>query len=223
MVLPQVVVFMHIGAGIVGILSGATALTFRKGFRWHRKAGIVFVLSMTVMASIGAYGATLIPEALSVLQGIFTLYLVATAWLTIKRKEGVVGTPDYVAFLVVMFASFAFMIFGIEAFNSESGRKDGFLAVAYFVFGSVAVLAAAGDLRMIVRGGVHGVKRLARHLWRMCYALFVGVASLFLGQPQVFPEFIRKTEYLAAPVVLVLVMTVFWMIRVLFTKTYKEA
>jgi len=31
------------------------------------------------------------------------------------------------------------------------------------------LLAAAGDIRMLVRGGVFGAKRIVRHLWRMCF------------------------------------------------------
>ena len=46
--------------------------------------------------------------------------------------------------------------------------------------GSVAVLAAAGDVRMLVRGGVFGAQRVARHLWRMCFGLFIATGS-FLG------------------------------------------
>lgn len=216
------IALVHIGAGLVAILSGSAALAFRKGFRWHRQAGIVFVLSMVVMAGIGAYRALFIPQALSVLQGIFAIYLVATAWLTIRRKEGVMGKVDYVAFLVVLSASTGYITFGIEALNSESGEKDGFLAEAYLIFGSVAVLATALDLRMIVRKGIYGVARIARHLWRMCYALFTAVGSFFLGQPQVFPESIRGIEYRAVPVVLVVLLMIFWLIRVLFTNLYKK-
>src|SRR6185436_14086230 len=48
------------------------------------------------------------------------------------------------------------------------GMSDGRFAAVAFVFGGVALLAAALDLRMITRGGVVGAQRLARHLWRMC-------------------------------------------------------
>lgn len=216
-------VFVHICAGVVGIASGAAALTFLKGGSWHRKAGRMFVLSMVLMASLGAYGALLKPEALSVLQGLFTIYLLSTAWLAVKRKAGATGKMDYVAFVFVLSLSIAFMAFGIEALNSESGTKHGFPAAAYFVFGTVAVLATALDLRMIIRKGIYGAQRVARHLWRMCYALFIGVASLFLGQPQVFPVSIRRTELLAVPVILVLVLMIVWLVRVLYTKAYKKA
>jgi hypothetical protein len=50
-----------------------------------------------------------------------------------------------------------------------------------FFMGSVMLLAGAGDVRMLVRGGVFGAKRIARHLWRMCFGLFIAAGSFFLG------------------------------------------
>ena len=43
----------------------------------------------------------------------------------------------------------------------------------YFFLGSIALLAAVGDVRMLVRGGISGTQRLMRHFWRMCFALFL--------------------------------------------------
>jgi hypothetical protein len=63
----------------------------------------------------------------------------------------------------------------------------------YFFLGSVALLSAAEDVRMLWHGGVSGALRIARHLWRMCFALFIASASLFLARPQLFPALLRKT------------------------------
>jgi hypothetical protein len=43
------------------------------------------------------------------------------------------------------------------------------------------MLPSAGDARMLARGGVLGAKRIARHLWRMCFGLFIAAGSFFLG------------------------------------------
>ena len=51
---------------------------------------------------------------------------------------------------------------------------------------SIPLLAAIGDLRMLLRGGISGTSRITRHLWRMCYGLFIATGSFFLGQQQVF-------------------------------------
>ena len=53
--------FLHIAGGAVGLISGAAALTARKGGRAHRLAGLVFVVSMTIMASIGAAVSPFLP------------------------------------------------------------------------------------------------------------------------------------------------------------------
>jgi hypothetical protein len=92
----------------------------------------------------------------------------------------------------------------------------------YFFMGSVALLAAAGDVRMLVRGGVFGAHRIVRHLWRMCFALFNAAGSLFLGQQQVFPAFLRKTNVLFVPDILPLILMIFWLFRDRFTNTYER-
>jgi hypothetical protein len=92
---------------------------------------------------------------------------------------------------------------------------------SYFIFGSVAALAFAGDVRMLVRGGVAGTKRLARHLWRMCFALFIAAASIFLARQQLFPALLQKTGALVFLSFLPLILLVFWMLRVRFAKAYK--
>ena len=67
---------------------------------------------------------------------------------------------------------------------------------------------------MIRRGGIAGVARVARHLWRMCFAFFVASGSLFLGQPQVFPKVLRSSPLLIGLALAPLAFLIFWMIRV---------
>jgi hypothetical protein len=71
--------------------------------------------------------------------------------------------------------------------------------------------------------GLQGARRIARHLWRMCFALFIAAGSFFLGQAQVFPEPIRKSGLLPIPVLLVLLLMFFWLVRVRFTQRYRRA
>jgi hypothetical protein len=92
----------------------------------------------------------------------------------------------------------------------------------YFFLGSLALLSAAGDVRMLARGGVFGVHRIARHLWRMCFSLFIATGSFCPGQQQVFPRWLRKTNVLFLPAILPLILLIFWLCRVLFTNAYKR-
>ena len=82
------VLYLHIGAGSVGILSGTAAFIFRKGTDFHRLIGKVFVTSMLLMSAIGACVAPFLPtpERASMVAGVLTFYLVLTSWMTVKRK-----------------------------------------------------------------------------------------------------------------------------------------
>jgi hypothetical protein len=59
---------------------------------------------------------------------------------------------------------------------------SGVPAAMSFFLGSVVLLAAAGDVRMLARGGVTEARRIGRHAWRMSFGLFIATGSFFLGQ-----------------------------------------
>jgi hypothetical protein len=87
----------------------------------------------------------------------------------------------------------------------------------------MVLLAAAGDIRILVRGRGSGAQRIARHLWSMCFAMFFAAGSFFLGQQQVFPAFLRKMNVLFIPAILPPISLIFWLIRVRLTNGYQES
>ena len=207
--------WIHISMGLVGILSGAAALTFRKGSRPHEMVGHVFFVSMLLMASMGATLAmTYSPNRGNVMGGGLTFYMVATAWATVRRKPGEIGRLEIALALLGSAVAAAGYTFGTMAAISPTNMLDKYHPPLYFIFGSVALLLVAFDVRMIVRGGLMGTSRLTRHLLRMCLAMFMATASLFLGQPKVFPMAVRHSGLLPVPVVLVVLALLYSLIRV---------
>ena len=212
---------LHIGGGTVGLLSGTTAMTFRKGSRWHGMAGNMFFVSMLTMSSAGAYMATVKQQTGNIIGGVLTFYLVATAWATARRKDGETSIFDWLGLLAALAVGVGIATLGFQALNSPTGSKDGVPAGMYFFLGSVALLSAAGDLRMLLRGGVFGVQRIVRHLWRMCFGLFIASASVFIARPHLFPAILRRTNVLLLLGVLPLLFMVFWFLRVRFGNAFK--
>jgi hypothetical protein len=192
---------------------------FRKGSHRHRVAGDVFVISMLGLGASGAYMGFMKHEMLNVSMGLLTCYLVATAWTTARHRDGEVGIFDWVALLVPLAIGTGLLTYGLRAANSQTGLRDGTPAAACFIFGSVALLFAAGDIRMLVRGGLFGAHRLARHLLRMCFALFIASGSLFLARPHLFPALLRKTNVIFILGVLPLILMIFWLFRVRFRQS----
>jgi uncharacterized membrane protein len=215
---------LHIGAGAVGILSGAAALTARKGERLHRRFGNVFFVSMLTMSAMAIYLAATIPgQSGNLFGGAFTFYLVATAWATVRRKAGSIGRFEIGAFLVALGAAGATIVFIVAATRNPSLQATGSPLGAVYVFAAVASLAAAMDLKVIRHGGISGAQRIARHVWRMCVALFVGTGSFFLGQQKVMPAFIHGSPILVVLAFAPLVLMVFWMVRVRFARAFGNA
>jgi hypothetical protein len=212
---------LHIIGGALGILSGFVAVSLRKGSRWHGMAGNVFFISMLTMSGCGAYMALMKSQTSNVFGGLLTFYMVATAWATARRRDGGTGIYGWVALLAALGLGAVMVSFGIAAAMSPTSTKADAPAAMYFVFGSLALLAAAGDARMLLRGGVFGVQRIARHLWRMCFALFAASASLFLARPHLFPALLSRTHVLFVLGVLPLILMIFWLVRVRFKNAFK--
>jgi hypothetical protein len=218
---------IHIAGGVIAVLAGSMALVVRKGSRLHRRTGDVFVIAMLFMAAGGAYIALRKSQPFNVFAGTLTFYLVATAALVVMRKPKQNGRAEVGLMLVALAAGFTALVFALRAHNKGS-------VVGYSVFAVIALLSAAGDIRMLARGGVLGVQRLVRHIWRMGFALFIASGSFFLGtasdpvlrktglRATIFTKEIRATHLPQVPVLIIVVLTIFWLIRVRFPNAHKK-
>jgi len=213
---------LHIIAGTLGMLSGFVAVFLLKGSRRHGLAGTVFVVAMLCLSASGVILATMNSQPGNILGGTLTFYLVATAWITARRRDGAPGIFDWGALLVVLGVAVVELILGLEAAMSPTGLKYDYPPGPYLIFCFVAALAATGDVRMLVRGGISGTPRIARHLWRMCFALFIAAASIFLARQQLFPALFRKIGLLYLLSFLPLILMIFWLIRIRFTNAAKK-
>lgn len=213
---------IHIVAGLIAIVAGYVSVFALKGAKLHRKSGMVFVYSMLVLAATGAVMAALKNQPANVIGGSLAFYLVSTGLLTVQRRDQEFHLIDAAATLVGIAVGILSIKFGIDGLNSASGTINGVPPGMIFFFAAVALIGALGDVRVMLAGGLQGAHRIARHLWRMCFALFVATGSFFLGQAQVFPKPIRIFPLLAVPALLPLGLLLFWLTRVLLTQWYRR-
>jgi uncharacterized membrane protein len=207
---------LHILGGTIGLLSGTFTMAVRKGSRLHRASGNVFTIAMLTLASSGLCLAILKSQRGNIIGSIITFYMIITAWLAGRRRN--IGRSDWAALLVGLGGVAA--IFTLGVYTLHHPDKDAPAGMSFFM-GLVLLLAAAGDIRMLTRGGISGRQRIMRHLWRMCFGLFIATGFFFLGQQQVFPAFLRGSIFLTFLAVLPLPLMIYWLFRVRFSKTYK--
>jgi uncharacterized membrane protein len=221
---------LHIGAGTLGLASGTVAAFARKGGRLHRAAGNVFFASMLTMAGFAAYLGVVVPDRVNIFIAAFAAYLVTTAWLTVRRKEGTIGASEKIALVVALILCAPFAILSFQLATSlpplfkSTVALEGPVLIAIYGFTSVLAIAAIADARVVLAGGISGAPRIARHLWRMCLGLTLAAGSAFTnGLPRLLPGPMHVTPIFFVPQLIPLGLLIFWMIRVRLTGWYKTA
>ena len=213
------ILFLHIAGGSVGIVSGFAALLARKGGRAHAIAGTVFFVAMLAMATIATAVSPVLDKDpwTNTTAGAFTLYLLATAWMAVKRGPGQVGRFESVATAIPL----GIVVMAVTLAIRYAGRATPEDFATVNIFAGLSALAVICDFVMIRRGGIAGPARIARHLWRMTAALFVATGSFFMGQQKFLPEPIRGTFIPMLPVFAVMALLVFWMFRVRLSRAFR--
>lgn len=206
---------VHILAGLVSLGAGTIALAAAKGGGLHRRSGLLFVGAMVIMSLGGAAIALFRGAApsINVPAGLTTAYLVITALTTVRAPSSWSRTVDAGTALFGLIAGAASVILGIVTLATAAGAARG-MAYPLFLFGAVGIGGAIGDVKAMRTGGLRGIARLRRHLWRMCLALFIATGSFFLGQAKVFPAVVRESGLLPVPVLAVIAALLYWLWRV---------
>ena len=201
---------IHVAAGGLALVLGAVALLAKKGGTIHRRSGLLFVGAMSVMgisaAILGNAGG-----------GLMSIYFVGTALTTVRPRSAWTRALDVAALLVIVGLALLSILGGVKALNSPGGSLKGVPFVMLFFLATVMLLAAAGDVRILRLGAPRGRPRLARHLWRMCFALFIAAGSFFSIRERVakiLPEPFTTTPMRALPILLLFGAMFYWLWRV---------
>jgi len=180
------ILFIHIVSASFALLGAYAALVAPKGGVLHKRAGMFFVWSMIVMG----VAASILGRAKGDLgvAGPMIVYLVITGVATMRKPDTM---PRWLpASLMVMGFAISTWILGACLMAAADPRPDEKLG-AGFITGGLLLIAALGDVRVVLRGPLRGSARLLRHMWRMCYAAFAATGSFFLGQADEIPEPLR--------------------------------
>ncbi|MEW6319469.1 MAG: hypothetical protein AB1635_00105 [Acidobacteriota bacterium] len=209
---------IHVVAGGLAIVLGAIALLVRKGGTVHRRAGVLFVGAMLVMGFSGSLlGFRKSATDPNIAAGFMTAYFVGTALTTVRPASAWTRRVNGAALAIAVGLVILGALRGVQAFNSPRGLLNGVPFQMHVFLAGVIALAAAGDVRVLRGGMLRGGPRLARHLWRMCFALFIAAGSFFSIRDRVatvLPEPLTTAPMRALPILLVFGAMFYWLWRV---------
>jgi hypothetical protein len=204
---------IHIAAGSVGIITGYVALSAGKGGTVHKKSGLAFVYAMAVMVAFAAMIYLMSGRVGSAIGALIAPYLAFTGLTTVRPLGERWRWLDAAGVVVVAAVAVFSLMGGVEAVQL-GGSREGVPAPMLFLFAAVAILAGAGDIRVMRNGPLTGTARIARHLWRMCYAMWIATGSFFIGQMDEFPRILQHPLFYVPPAIVPLIAMFYWLWRI---------
>lgn len=221
--------FIHIIAGLIAIAAGAMAMLARKGSPLHRQSGNLFTVAMLLMTGSAAIVSLFLRiDHITAVVALATAYLVLTGWLAVKRPVAqcrpLLGALAVAAALLGGYALHRWFEFVADPSSLITKNSP---PQTLLVFAILCLWCALWDARLIYKGQLVGASRQLRHLWRMCVAMLIATGSLFAGQMQVFPALLRKASVvgvplLLIPVLLVLLATLYWLVRTMASRPLRR-
>lgn len=215
MVLP-----IHIAAGGLALVLGAVALSVKKGGTIHRRSGLLFVYAMLVMGITASILEFLRGGATNLVAALMSAYFVGTALTTVRPASRWTRVINVAALTVAVGLAFVTLVGGVKGANNPGLSPGGVpfrtIGVMSLILATVLILAAAGDVRILRSGMPRGRPRLARHLWRMCFALLIAAATFFSIRERVakiLPEPFTSGPMRALPIFLIFGAMFFWLWR----------
>lgn len=213
------ITWIHIAGGLTALVSGTVAVAARKGGGAHIHAGTWFFVAMLVLGVTASILGPLKTPPDSPIGGIMVCYFAATAWMAARRRSGTPGRFEKIACAIVLAIAVAMIAQGFKLALAPAGQVTGPPGPgAVFAIASICLLAGLLDLRWIIRGKLSATQRIARHLWRMCFAFFIATGSFFLGQQDVLPQAVRGSPFLFVLAFAPFAVMLFWLVRVRFSK-----
>lgn len=205
----QLTLLVHVVAGALGLVSGYVALAASKGAPLHRKSGTLFVYVMVTMSITGLLVSAVrgVAPAINIPTALLTFYLVLTGMTTVGPRAGWSRAFDTGAMILAFGIGAlcaALAIRGLGIGGAEAG-----MAYPLVLFGVAAVVGGIGDRRVLRDGPLKGAPRLRRHLWRMCFAMFLSSIAFYLG-PDRLPEALQILALRVGAVLLPLGAIAYW-------------
>ncbi len=186
---------------------------------------MIFVIAMVTMSTTGA-GIGLAKEQWgNVLGGGMALYFVVTALTTVRPAPRWV---DIAAMLLAVTVGLLGLSSAFDTLSQGKSSKDGVPVAMSIIMGSIPLLAAFGDFRVLRNGGIQGSQRLVRHLWRMNLSLWIAAGSFFtirkrvaMVVPDFTPDILLSFPVRLVPVLIPLLAILYWVWRIRFRKRFR--
>jgi len=170
--------YLHIAAGFIALAAGLAAAFFGKGSKRHTAAGRLFGFSMGLAALFAIALALWHPNPFLLGIGFFTLYLVSSGWVWIRRIPFISKVKIGKAIGIIGILSAGYML--------SVGLRLSSGGVILYVFAGILTLFALSDLFV----KTDPKKTAAKHGGRMGGALIAAITAFMATNVYFLPAMV---------------------------------
>lgn len=208
----------HFTVGCLSIVSGFIAFSTKKGQRLHRSTGAVFLVSMALLTASGLWMSLVREILFTVFLSAIAFHLFSTGWAAAgsnkKMSRLVTKTSPILSGSIAVGAVYA----GTLAAKAPDGVLNELQPDVFYTLATTSLLIFVLDSSFVLDIRPSEQRRITRHVWRMGFAFFLATGIFFFGNNHVLPEVLRTPILLSAPVILVVLWTLYFVFRTQFAK-----
>ena len=181
----QILLSIHILAGITSLLCAALAVSSTKGKKLHVLSGRTYFWGMVTIFLTAIPMSVISNNIFLFLIAVFSFYLAFAGMRFARNRKGIATILDWLAVYLMIFSGIGMWILAtIYILNSNPQY------IVLLVFGFLAITLGYADFRSYKNNSAIGKKRISRHLTNMMGGTIAVITAVLVVNPPFEPEWV---------------------------------
>jgi len=181
----DILLAIHILAGIIALLCAALAVSSEKGKKFHVFAGRTYFWCMVGIFLTAIPMSIINSNIFLFLIAIFSFYLVFAGMRFAKNRKGIATTIDWIMVGLMMLSGLGMWALAIIYFTNDNSQY-----ITLLVFGFIALALGYGDYRSHKNKAAIGKERIAKHLTNMMAGTIAVITAVLVVNVNIEPIWI---------------------------------
>ena len=202
----EILLPIHILAGITSLLCAALSVSSEKGKKLHVLSGRTYFWSMATIFLTAIPMSIISSNIFLFLIAIFSYYLAFAGMRFARNRKGVATILDWFAICLMIFSGIEMWVLAAIYFLNSNTQY-----IVLLVFGFLSITLGYADLRSYKNNSAKGKERISRHLTNMMGGTIAVITAVLVVNPPFEPEWV----WWVLPTVLITPVIFWWNFRIL--------
>ena len=202
----QILLSIHILAGITSLLCAALAVSSSKGKKLHVLSGRTYFWGMVTIFLTAIPMSVISDNIFLFLIAVFSFYLAFAGMRFARNRKGIATTLDWIAVSLMILAGLGMLILSAIFFSNDDSQY-----IVLLVFGFLAITLGYADFKSYKNNTATGKERISRHLTNMMGGTIAVITAVLVVNPPFEPEWV----WWVLPTILITPLIFWWNFKIL--------